>query len=81
MDGVPDDPQARTIVAAILQLAAACDCDVVAEGIETQGQLELPDGARLQDGPGLPPGAADAGRRRHPVARRRDDRLTPGVRC
>jgi diguanylate cyclase (GGDEF)-like protein len=41
MDGVPDDPQACTIVAAILQLAAACDCDVVAEGIETQGQLEF----------------------------------------
>ncbi|MEA2480568.1 MAG: hypothetical protein QOJ07_2490 [Thermoleophilaceae bacterium] len=39
MDGVPEDPQACAIVAAILQLAAACGCDVVAEGIETAGQM------------------------------------------
>jgi diguanylate cyclase (GGDEF)-like protein len=41
MQGLPGDPQACAIVAAIQQLAAACDCDVVAEGIETAEQLEF----------------------------------------
>jgi diguanylate cyclase (GGDEF)-like protein len=41
LEGLPEDPQACAIVAAILQLAAACDCDVVAEGIETAGQLDF----------------------------------------
>ena len=36
--GVPDDPIASAIVAAILRLAEACGRDVVAEGIETADQ-------------------------------------------
>jgi EAL domain-containing protein (putative c-di-GMP-specific phosphodiesterase class I) len=41
MEGLPEDPQACTIVAAILQLASACGCDVVAEGIETAEQMQF----------------------------------------
>lgn len=41
LDGLPDDPEACAIVAAIFQLAAACGCDVVAEGIETADQLQF----------------------------------------
>jgi EAL domain-containing protein (putative c-di-GMP-specific phosphodiesterase class I) len=41
MNGIPDDPQARAIVAAILQLASACGCDVVGEGIETAEQMHF----------------------------------------
>src|SRR3954468_18544771 len=32
--GVPEDPQATAVYSAILQLADACGCDVVAEGVE-----------------------------------------------
>ena len=32
--GVPHDPQATAVYSAILQLADACGCDVVAEGVE-----------------------------------------------
>jgi diguanylate cyclase (GGDEF)-like protein len=32
--GVPDEPQATAVYSAILQLADACGCDVVAEGVE-----------------------------------------------
>ena len=32
--GVPSDPQATAVYSAILQLADACGCDVVAEGVE-----------------------------------------------
>ena len=39
--GVPADPQATAIVTAILQLARACGCDVVAEGIEDDEQLRF----------------------------------------
>jgi diguanylate cyclase (GGDEF)-like protein len=33
--GVPDDPQGTAVYSAILNLADACGCDVVAEGVET----------------------------------------------
>jgi EAL domain-containing protein (putative c-di-GMP-specific phosphodiesterase class I) len=39
--GVPEDPRANAVVAAILQLAEAYGIDVVAEGIETAAQLEF----------------------------------------
>lgn len=39
--GVPDDPLANAVVAAILQLADAYGIDVVAEGIETAAQLDF----------------------------------------
>jgi EAL domain-containing protein (putative c-di-GMP-specific phosphodiesterase class I) len=32
--GVPEDAQATAVYSAILQLADACGCDVVAEGVE-----------------------------------------------
>jgi EAL domain-containing protein (putative c-di-GMP-specific phosphodiesterase class I) len=32
---VPDDPQSTAVYSAILRLADACGCDVVAEGVET----------------------------------------------
>jgi len=41
LDGVPDDPQACAVYAAILQLADTVGCDVVAEGVETAGQAEF----------------------------------------
>jgi diguanylate cyclase (GGDEF)-like protein len=41
LEGIPGDPEACGVVAAILQLATACRCDVVAEGIETAEQLEF----------------------------------------
>jgi diguanylate cyclase (GGDEF)-like protein len=39
MNGVPDDPQASAVYAAILQLVETVGCDVVAEGVETAAQL------------------------------------------
>ena len=39
--GVPDDPRANAVVAAMLQLADAYGIDVVAEGIETAAQLDF----------------------------------------
>jgi diguanylate cyclase (GGDEF)-like protein len=36
--GVPDDPQACSIVTACTDLGAALGCDVVAEGVETEAQ-------------------------------------------
>ena len=38
---IPADAHAAAIVAAILQLADACGCDVVAEGVETEDQLRF----------------------------------------
>ena len=40
MRGIPDEPQALAVVAAIMQLAEACGCDVVAEGVEEQSQVD-----------------------------------------
>jgi diguanylate cyclase (GGDEF)-like protein len=34
LDGVPEDPQGTAVYSAILRLADACGCDVVAEGVE-----------------------------------------------
>jgi EAL domain-containing protein (putative c-di-GMP-specific phosphodiesterase class I) len=34
LDGVPHDPQATAVYSAIMRLADACGCDVVAEGVE-----------------------------------------------
>jgi len=50
--GVPDDPQATAIFAAMLRLADACGCDVVAEGVETAGQASFlaGQGCRLAQG-------------------------------
>jgi diguanylate cyclase (GGDEF)-like protein/PAS domain S-box-containing protein len=39
--GICDDPEDRAIVAGVLQLARALDRRVVAEGVETAGQLEM----------------------------------------
>jgi len=52
MKGLPDDPQATAMIAAILQLADACGCDVVAEGVEHEAQLRflLERGCRLAQG-------------------------------
>jgi diguanylate cyclase (GGDEF)-like protein len=38
--GVPGDPQATAVVDAIVRLADACGCDVVAEGVEERAQAE-----------------------------------------
>ncbi len=38
---IPADGHAAAIVTAILQLADACGCDVVAEGVETEDQLQF----------------------------------------
>jgi EAL domain-containing protein (putative c-di-GMP-specific phosphodiesterase class I) len=38
---VPHNAQANAVVTAILRLAEACECDVVAEGIETEEQLDF----------------------------------------
>jgi EAL domain-containing protein (putative c-di-GMP-specific phosphodiesterase class I) len=49
---LPEDRQACAIVAAILQLADTVGCDVVAEGVETAGQLAFlqEHGCRLAQG-------------------------------
>jgi EAL domain-containing protein (putative c-di-GMP-specific phosphodiesterase class I) len=41
LSGVPDEPQATAVVSAIMALARACDCDVVAEGVETAEQSKM----------------------------------------
>jgi diguanylate cyclase (GGDEF)-like protein len=38
---IPGDAQAAAIITAILRLAEACECDVVAEGVETDAQLDF----------------------------------------
>ena len=55
LEGVPEDPQSVAILVAIFQLAAACDSDVVAEGVETPEQYAflLEQGCRLAQGFGL----------------------------
>ena len=41
LHGVPEDPQAMRLFAAVVELAAVCGADIVAEGIETDAQLEV----------------------------------------
>ena len=52
MQGIPEDAQAAATVNAIFQLAEACGCDVVAEGVETEAQLRflVDRGCRLLQG-------------------------------
>ncbi len=52
LTGVPDEPQAAAVYAAILQLAEACGCDVVAEGVEEAEQVDflLSSGCRIAQG-------------------------------
>jgi diguanylate cyclase (GGDEF)-like protein len=79
--GVPEDPRANAVVAAMLQLAEAYGIDVVAEGIETAAQLEflVARGCLLGQGflLGRPMPAVDAGRvlAAHLAADRRPDDL------
>ncbi len=56
--GVPHDPQATAVYSAILRLADACGCDVVAEGVEEAEHADFL--VRRRHRPGLPlrpPGA------------------------
>ena len=39
--GVPGDPTAVKLLEAVFDLASACGTDVVAEGVETEAQLEF----------------------------------------
>ncbi len=50
--GVPHDPQATAVYAAILRLADACGCDVVAEGVEDADHVEFlaANGCRIAQG-------------------------------
>jgi EAL domain-containing protein (putative c-di-GMP-specific phosphodiesterase class I) len=50
--GVPHDPQATAVYSAIMQLADACGCDVVAEGVEEPEHAEFlrSSGCRLAQG-------------------------------
>jgi diguanylate cyclase (GGDEF)-like protein len=50
--GVPEDEQSTRIFAAMLRLADACGCDVVAEGVEEVEQLDFlaSEGCRLAQG-------------------------------
>jgi diguanylate cyclase (GGDEF)-like protein len=41
LPAVPAQPQACAVVAGIAQLARACECDIVFEGVETAEQLEF----------------------------------------
>jgi EAL domain-containing protein (putative c-di-GMP-specific phosphodiesterase class I) len=50
--GVPDDPQATAVYSAILRLADACGCDVVAEGVEEAAHADflVANGCRIAQG-------------------------------
>jgi diguanylate cyclase (GGDEF)-like protein len=50
--GVPDDPQATAVYSAILRLADACGCDVVAEGVEEASHADflVANGCRIAQG-------------------------------
>lgn len=52
LTGVPDEPQGSAVYSAILQLADACGCDVVAEGVEEAEQVDflLSSGCRIAQG-------------------------------
>ena len=54
IDDLDRDPRERAIVAAIIGLAHALDLTVVAEGVETLGQLPSPPGPRLRPCPRFP---------------------------
>jgi diguanylate cyclase (GGDEF)-like protein len=83
--GVPAEPQATAIVTAILQLAEACGCDVVAEGIEDEDQLEflVASGCRLGQGfllaRPMPADGAEAVLARALAADRRGERAVDSV--
>ena len=53
--GVPERPDAVAVLTAIQRLAEACECDVVAEGVETDAQAAFLRGlgCRLGQGFGL----------------------------
>ena len=51
--GVPEDRRGGAFIAAMLRLAAELDLDVVAEGIETEAQLEHLRGAGASHGQGF----------------------------
>ena len=65
LHGVPDDPQAVRLFAAVVELAAVCTGVIVAEGIETDAQLELLLDSGITHGQGFhlggPMPAAEAG--------------------
>jgi diguanylate cyclase (GGDEF)-like protein len=50
--GVPEDPQGTAVYSAILRLADACGCDVVAEGVETAEHADflIAGGCRIAQG-------------------------------
>jgi diguanylate cyclase (GGDEF)-like protein len=52
LHGVPDDRQATAVYSAIMQLADACGCDVVAEGVEDAEHAEFlsVNGCRIAQG-------------------------------
>ena len=52
LPGVPHDPQATAVYSAILRLADACGCDVVAEGVEEAEHAEflIANGCRIAQG-------------------------------
>ena len=52
LSGVPDDPQGAAVYSAILRLADACGCDVVAEGVETREHVAFLEagGCRIAQG-------------------------------
>ena len=56
--GVPGEPQATAVYSAILQLADACGCDVVAEGVEERRARGLP---RRRAAAGSPRGSTSRG--------------------
>ena len=63
VDGLGRTPQDASIAAAIISLAHALGLQTIAEGIETDAQLELLTRPRLRRRPGLPVRATAADRR------------------
>ncbi len=53
MHGVPHERKSTEMVRAILQMAASLDLDVVAEGVETENQLQFLSAAQCQFGQGF----------------------------
>ena len=69
--GVPEDPQGTAVYSAILQLADACGCDVVAEGVEKAEHAAF----LVASGCRSPRASTSAAR----CPGRRDHRAAPGV--